>query len=78
MKFEITEEKLQEMFENDIKKHLKKSLTDCNLEYWVRKKVHEKLSDKIVTEIIEKYFSEIEIRKLLKEAIKIYVDERYE
>lgn len=78
IKLKITEEEINEIFKKDILKHMRQTIRDSNLEYWVRKKVHDKLADKIVSQIIEKHFTENEIRNILKEAIKRYVDERYE
>jgi len=78
IKFELTDEELDELFKKDILKHIRTTIRDSNLEYWVKQKVHELLADKIVSDAVEKHFTSNEIKNILKEAIKRHVDERYE
>ena len=78
VKFQLTDKELNELFTKDILKHIKTTIKDSNLEYWVRKKVHELLAENVVSDIIEKYFTEGQVKKILKESIKQYVDDKYE
>lgn len=78
MIFEITDEELKKVFENDIKKTMKQTLKDGHFDYWVRNKVYELLAEKIIEDAIKKHFTENEIRSILKEAIKRHLDDKYD
>lgn len=78
MKIEITEKELNDIFKKDILKHLTTTIEDNMLGYWVRDKVYESLSEKLISEIIETHFNKKEIRDLVKEAIKRKVDEKFD
>lgn len=78
MKFEISEEELDKIFREDIVKHIKTTLAEKNMAYWIRDKVHTLLAEEIIKEAVKKHFTDNEIRNLIKEAIKKHVDEKYD
>ena len=74
----IDEKELKELIADKFKKGVKDILDDSILEYWIRSEVHKLLAKEVMDKTIKPMLTDEKINKLLSEAFRNYIDEKFD